>query len=358
MTVLSKNAKIIFISGYFSVISGVISEMVDSRRRRLVRKYPAYTLIDSLTIPDIIFSENAGLPIDRNLLASSLGTTVNSSSFTTKLASSEEYGLTKGRYKDNEISITELGISCVAYQNEQEKQDALRIASLTPDIFEKLNALLAGKELPEEKYFASLLIRTYKIHPEQTRELIYIYKSNIELVGVESAEVSIPINKISTKEEQNTNPEPDQGFLYSISPKDPQKNLSMLIMSSESMEKDSRELNKILTSIGLQTNLFIYKKERSKEIFNLNDTKGPFVISTVLEGTGNRNDNFLLGLAQGLSGNKIIPIVEHVDYNEEIKKYTDADSVISINDDLSSVAIKLLEALNKYNLSNIQLIIK
>ena len=97
--------------------------------------------MDSLTIPNIIFSENAGLPIDRDTLASSLGTTINSSSFTTKLASSEEYGLTKGRYKDSEISITELGLSCVAYQNEQEKQKALKIASLTPNIFAKLNDL-------------------------------------------------------------------------------------------------------------------------------------------------------------------------------------------------------------------------
>ncbi len=358
MTVLSKNVRIIFISGYFKVISGVISEMVDSRRRRLVRKYPAYNLIDSLMIPNIIFSENAGLPIDRNLLASSLGTTVNSSSFTTKLASSEEYGLTKGRYKDSEISITELGISCVAYQNEQEKQDALRIASRTPDIFEKLNRLLAGKELPEEKYFSSLLIRNYKIHPEQTRELIYIYKSNIELVGTPPLETSIPVSNISIKEAPNTDFDPDQGFLYSISSKDRQKNLSMLILSSEAMEKDSRSLNKILMGIGLQTNLFIYKNENHEEIFNLNDMKGPFVISTVLKGNRNGNDDFLLGLAQGLSGNKIIPIVEHADYNEEIKKYTNADSIISINNDLSSTAIKLLESLNKYNLSNIQLKIK
>lgn len=355
MTVLSKNARIVFISGYFKFISRIISEMVDSRRRRLVRKYPAYSLMDSLTIPNIIFSENAGLPIDRDMLASSLGTTINSSSFTTKLASSEEYGLTKGRYKDSEISITELGLSCVAYQNEHEKQKALRIASLTPDIFAKLNDLLSGRELPEEKYFAALLIRKFKIHPEQTRELIYIYKSNIELTGVDSIEVNIPLNKIEVQGEQNTNFEPDQSFLYSISSKDSVKNLSMLIMSSEAMEKDSRELNKILTSIGLQTNLFIHKDTNSEDIFNLNDSKGPFVISAVLKGTKNSYDSFLLGLAQGLSGNKIIPIIENRDYVEEIIKYTNSDSAISIDNDLSGAAIKLLEILNRYKLSHIQL---
>ena len=344
---MSKNVKIGFISTHFKLISGVISEMTERRRRRLVRKYPAYSLEDSLAVPSIIFSENAGLPIDRSLLASSLGTTVNSSSFTTKLASSEEYGLTKGRYNASEVSITELGLSCVAYQSEIEKKDSLIKASLAPDLFNKLGTLLSGKELPEEEYFSSLLIRNYQIHPDQTKEVINIYKSNIALAGNITYGKPLIIEDLQdpTKDVSN-NPGIDQKFLYAVPIQETKKNISLLVLSTQDMETKARQIKKTLDRVGLKPNLLIYNNANFQKVFELNKSNGPFIIGIVIEGKNNPEDNFLLGLSQGISDNNIIVITENSDYSKSNLKHINPAETIPINNDVNSVVVKILEILN------------
>ena len=91
------------------------------RRTRVVRDYPTNTLQDVLVVPMAIHNNNAGLPIDRKLLAKSLGTTHKSSGFITKINSSFSYGLTIGGYKDELISLTDLGKSIVAPKNKYSK---------------------------------------------------------------------------------------------------------------------------------------------------------------------------------------------------------------------------------------------
>ena len=111
----------------------------NSSRTRRVRKYPAHSIEDILSISEVIFSQNASLPLDRKILAQTIGTTVNSSSFTTKLAASEDYGLTKGRYRDEEISITPLGEALIGPKNPLEHLEAARTAIFRPMPFAKLN---------------------------------------------------------------------------------------------------------------------------------------------------------------------------------------------------------------------------
>ena len=347
MTILSKNVKIEFISTHFKLISGVISEMTGPRRRRLVRKYPAYSLENSLSVPSIIFSENAGLPIDRSLLASSLGTTVSSSSFTTKLASSEEYGLTKGRYNASEVSITELGLSCVAYQSEIERKNSLLKASLSPDLFNKLGTLLSGKELPEEEYFSSLLIRNFQIHPDQTKEVINIYKSNIALTGNIPYGNPLIIEDLqeSSKDMANSTGS-DRRFLYAMPVQEINKKNSMLILSTQNMETKATQINETLDRVGLKTNLFIYNNVNFQKIFDLNKSNGPFVIGIVIEGKANPEDNFLLGLAQGISNNNTIVITENSDYSKSNLKHINPAETIPIKNDVNSAVIKILEILN------------
>lgn len=329
------------------MISGVISEMPEPRRRRLVRKYPAYSLEDSLSVPNIIFSENAGLPIDRKLLASSLGTTVNSSSFTTKLASSEEYGLTKGRYNDNEVSITELGLSCVAYQSDIEKKSSLTKASLVPSLFNKLGTLLYGKELPEEEYFSSLLIRNFQIHPDQTKEVITIYKSNITLAGNITYGKPLIVENLQepSRDTANNNVGDDQKFPYAMPIQETRKSTSLLILSTRDMESTATNMKETLDSVGLKTNLFIYNKSNFEKLFELNKLYGPFIIGIVIKGKNDPEDNFLLGLAQGISDNNIIVITKSSDYDESNLTHLNPAETISINNDVNSAVIKILETL-------------
>ena len=117
----------------------------NNSRTRLVRKYPAHTLEDILSISNVIFFDNASLPVDRHMLAKTIGTTTSSSSFTTRLAASEDYGLTKGRYRDKEIAITPLGRSIVAPKDGSEHLKATKAAIFKPKPFAHLSELF-GEE--------------------------------------------------------------------------------------------------------------------------------------------------------------------------------------------------------------------
>ena len=156
------------------------------KRRRLIRKYPAYSLAECLVIPKIIFSENAGLPLSRILLAKKIGTSANSSSFTTKLAACEEYGITEGRYKDETIQITNLGTIIAASKDKNEYSEALTIALNKPEIFEKLNKLIGNSEIPEDELLRNIAIRDLGIHHDQTEEFIEIIKANKKLSPIYS----------------------------------------------------------------------------------------------------------------------------------------------------------------------------
>ncbi|MDC0035517.1 hypothetical protein OAJ44_04070 [Chloroflexi bacterium] len=158
----------------------------DNRRRtRKVRSYPGHTLEEALEIAKAIYRDNVGLPLDRGLLASHLGISHRSSSFTTLLAASEQYGFTKGRYKDDTISLTDLGISISMPKSEEELSKTLLLAAHTPEKFRKLNQLVKDGDLPKSEFLTNLLVRDLGIALEQTEEFIEIYTNN--LAYIESA---------------------------------------------------------------------------------------------------------------------------------------------------------------------------
>ena len=148
------------------------------KRTRVVREYPINRLQDVLIVPMSIYKNNAGLPIDRKLLAESLGTTHKSSGFITKINSSFSYGLTMGGYKDELISLTELGKSIVAPKNKDEYENSLIKSALNPQVFKKLYNVLAGKILPSDSHMVNLLEREFSMPSQISRECLEVLKSN------------------------------------------------------------------------------------------------------------------------------------------------------------------------------------
>ena len=151
-------------------------------RRRRVRNYPAHSLYSVMGLANTIFKQNAGLPVSRHLLAQEIGTSVSSSTFITKLAASEQYGLTQGRYKDEDISLTELGLSVVASKSADELFNNIQAAAYHPTQFDKLRILLKGQGLPNDNFLKGLLVRDVGVHPELTGEYISIYKNNLKYI--------------------------------------------------------------------------------------------------------------------------------------------------------------------------------
>ena len=160
-------------------------EATASRKRtRTARPYPVHTLEEATAVASAIFETNAGLPLDRVLLAKSLGTTPASSGFTTKLNSSAKYGLTQGGYNDERIAVTRLGASVVAPKSSDERHQALVDAALEPEIFGRFYKLLDGKRVPEDAYAGNMLQRELDVPESLTDECLRILKANGAHVGV------------------------------------------------------------------------------------------------------------------------------------------------------------------------------
>ena len=154
------------------------------KRTRKTRPYPVHALEEALTISGAIYNDNAARPYERIRLAQALGTTPSSSGFTQKLNSASMYGLTEGGYRDDAISLTPLGESVHAADDEEARRLAVREAALKPGLFRRFYELLDGKRLPEDSNAADILRRDLDVDPELTSECLEIAKQNGVTAGL------------------------------------------------------------------------------------------------------------------------------------------------------------------------------
>ena len=152
-------------------------------RTRLVRAYPAHNLKESLVVTEIIMNQNAGLPIDRKLLAEALNTSDRSSSFTTLLAASQQYGLTVGKYNSDEISVTALSKSLFESVGHSSHTSYMLKAAYLPEKFQEIHNLLKDQPLPEGRFLKNLVLQNIKIHETQVEEFVDIYTSNYVFIN-------------------------------------------------------------------------------------------------------------------------------------------------------------------------------
>lgn len=148
------------------------------KRTRKMRPYPVYTLERALAVPIAIQEFNSGLAFDRELLASTLGTTPGSSRYTMWLNSSAGYGLTKGAYNEDRISLTARGEAIVAPTGADERLAALKKAALHPELFGRFFDLLDGKRMPDDTYAINMLQREFGVSPSLSSECLEIAKAN------------------------------------------------------------------------------------------------------------------------------------------------------------------------------------
>ena len=163
-----------------------MTQAPESRRTRLVRPYPTYTLRDALSVPRAIYEFNAGLAFDREMLASALGTTPKSSAFTMRLNASAAYGLTEGAYNDADIHLTDLGEAIVSSRQESDRANAMVAAAVTPKTFRRFYELYEGRTLPANEYLENILRRDLGVQVELTQECLEILLDNGEFAGIVS----------------------------------------------------------------------------------------------------------------------------------------------------------------------------
>lgn len=155
-----------------------------AKRTRLNRPYPTQPLQDALPIAQKIQDVNGGNPVETDMLAEAMGTSVKSSLFMQRLKSSAMYGLTIGAHTDEMIELTALGERLTAPGSPEEQAESVRQASLAPDVFRKFYAAYAGKAMPGDMYAANTLTRQLGVDERLAEECLGIARRNGLFAGV------------------------------------------------------------------------------------------------------------------------------------------------------------------------------
>ena len=319
------------------------------RRKRLVRQYPAHSLEDVLPLASVIYDENAGLPLDRTLLAKGLGTTTGSSSFITKLASSESYGLTRGRYRDPTITLTALGSSIVANRNFEEFSEAATTAALRPPLFQKLFTLLRGMEIPEEHFLTNLLMRDVGIRRDQTSEFARIYQSNdtyLKTIGQGLNEASQGKLETSIIEQ---NPNESDGSTQIIPPQSVNKQSRCLVLIDASTNRTTGfDISALINKFDMECIYVPSEKLKTKGTLTLHITETVASIVVLAGKQENRDleNAYALGLAEGLSPDRVIS-VSNGNLDQEILSRLKVDGLEIIETQVQSVGLSVLEEFHR-----------
>jgi len=154
------------------------------KRKYATRAFPKNTLMDALRIAKSIHENNADQPYDRLDLAKSLGYSPESSLFRTLITSSNRFGLTKGSYKAERISLTELGKSIVSPKSEREKAESLKQALFNIDFYRKFFSRFDGHRLPKREYLKNTLNRDFGIPVPDCDECYDMIISNAKELGI------------------------------------------------------------------------------------------------------------------------------------------------------------------------------
>jgi hypothetical protein len=303
-----------------------------------------------------IFKQNAGLPVERHLLAQEIGTSVNSSTFVTKLAASEQYGLTQGRYRDEDISLTELGLSVVASKTSQELQENMRRAAYYPPQFDKLRNLLKNQELPNTNFLKGLLVRDVGIHPELTEEYITIYKENARFVETYSGKMPLSNGPGNNDDRFTTNTSLEDGHIPISQEKEPKYvSKTCVLIHAEEEKALALDIANFFISLNLPISLLSIVEDN---IQTLDPGAKDFALILLTDNTEMQNKHhyldYSLGLGRGLC--QRTPLILHIassgDSYLNKHPYVDQKDIV-LSKDTSNMKVGLLFKLTE--LGNLKL---
>lgn len=157
------------------------------KRRYTTRVFPKNTLKDALRIAQSIHNNSADQPYDRLDLAKSLKYSPESSVFRTLITSSSRFRLTKGSYKADKISITELGKKIVSPRSDQEKAEGLKQALFNIDLYKKFFSRFDGHRLPRREHVKNTLNSDFGIPVPDCDECYEMIVKNAKELGIIAA---------------------------------------------------------------------------------------------------------------------------------------------------------------------------
>jgi len=159
--------------------------MNNSEKKKQIRGlFPKFSLMDALKIAQSIRNNHNMHPYNRLDLASSVNYSPNSSSFRLLIISSNSYGLTKGGYQAEKISLTELGKSIVAYTTDSEKNSSLKSALFNIPLFKNFFTKFDQGQLPRRDLLMNSLNREYNVPLDKCGVVYDALMKNAKELGI------------------------------------------------------------------------------------------------------------------------------------------------------------------------------
>jgi predicted nucleotide-binding protein len=157
-----------------------------SKRRRAARAkpYPPATLEAVLAIAEGVRDGSRTKEIGRIALAGVLDKSPASSGFRVLIGASADYGLTRGNYNSEMISLTDLGLAYVRPRDDSERSEALRQAALKPNLFARVYARLDQGKWPADGNLENILVRDFEVPPDFADEAARIARANALFAGM------------------------------------------------------------------------------------------------------------------------------------------------------------------------------
>lgn len=142
------------------------------------RPFPKDTLEDALRIARTIQDQNNGQPMKRIFIADHLKIKPESSNFRYLISSSGQYGLTKGSYQAEYISLTPLGDAVTKAKDDLQRIPFLQEACQKAKVFKDFYQRYRDAKLPTEDYAKKLFKDEFKVPEEHLDECYNLMVTN------------------------------------------------------------------------------------------------------------------------------------------------------------------------------------
>ena len=151
---------------------------------RVQSDFPKDTLEEALRVPRALYEANGGQPLPPTETAIALGMSPGSSDLRVILSSSIKYGLTRGSFNTDRVTMEPLAQKIVEPKSREEAHAALVEAALTPETFRLVYDYFRGKKLPEATFFQNTIVREFNVPREHAERCVAIFNSNMEQVNL------------------------------------------------------------------------------------------------------------------------------------------------------------------------------
>jgi hypothetical protein len=153
-------------------------------RIRVQSDFPKRTLEEAVAVAQAIEDTNAGSPIPPTDLAIALNISPGSSDWRVLSAAAFKYGLTKGTYQAERMSLTELGSRIVAPTSSEDRVAAMFEAATRPGTFSSMYTMFRTKKIPEATFLENIVVRDMGVPRQHAPDCASVFIENMKFAGV------------------------------------------------------------------------------------------------------------------------------------------------------------------------------